>query len=196
MRSLLGQLVLRVQIDLAKIVVRKSLSRDGLSDLEILIILLEDRRFFQHGGIDIFSIARELFNICTFQKFGGASTLDMQFVRMRTGYKDRTLGRKIYEMLLARLLQSRMGKKEIMRAYLHEMFLGTGIYGIEAGANVMFRKSSSELGVEEAAVIAAMMVYPRPLNPPAIWEARVRQRATYGLKLFSEFGRRYKQRPG
>ncbi len=135
-----SQVALQIKNDLAKIIVPITPSAGGLSDLEILVILLEDRRFFRHRGIDIFSIVREIFKICTFQTFGGASTLDMQFVRMRTGYKDRTVRRKIYEMLLACLLQSRMGKMQILKAYLQGMYLGSGIYGIESGARQMFNK--------------------------------------------------------
>jgi len=194
MSTLYSRLALHIKSDLAKIIVPLSWSYDGLSDLEILIILLEDRRFFQHRGVDMFSIAREIFKICTFQKFSGASTIDMQFVRMRTGYKDRTLRRKIYEMLLAYLLQARMGKIDILRAYLQEVFLGSGIYGIESGARVMFNKLSYELEREQASVIAAMMVYPRPLKPSLTWEARVKRRAAYALKLFDKLGQRYKGR--
>ncbi len=186
----------QIRNDLAKIVVAIIPGAAVLSDLEILVIVLEDRRFFQHPGIDIFSIAREIFKMCSFQKFGGASAIDMQFVRMRTDYKARTLGRKIYEMLLAYLLQSHMGKMAILRAYLRELYLGSGIYGTESAAQRMFGRLTCELSTEQAAVIAAMMVYPRPLNPSSSWELRVKQRAAYGLKLFGEMGERYKRHFG
>lgn len=188
-----SQVSLRIENDLAKIIIPAIPSTGALSDLEILVILLEDRRFFGHRGIDIYSIVREIFKLCTFQRFGGASTLDMQFVRMRTGYKDRSLRRKSYEMLLAYLLQSRMDKMQILRAYLQGVYLGSGIYGIESGARKMFNKRSYQLTMEQAALLAAMMVYPRPSNPSSRWEARAKQRAAYGLKLFDELGQQYKQ---
>ena len=185
--------ILNIKRDLARIITQINESDKDLSDLEILIILLEDRRFFQHLGIDVLSIAREIFKILTFRKYGGASTIDMQFVRMRTGYRDRTLRRKIYEMLLAYLLQLRMDKIQILRGYLREMFLGSGIYGIESCARVMFNKSSHQLDREQSSVIAAMMVYPRPRNPLSGWDERVKRRARYGLKLFDRLGYHYKR---
>jgi monofunctional glycosyltransferase len=188
------RIVLRLNSDLKTIYVATTQSSDQLSELEILIVLLEDRRFFLHRGIDLLSVAREIFKVCTFQKFGGASTIDMQFVRMRTGYRDRTLRRKIYEMLLAYSLQSKMGKTEILRAYMQEMFLGSGIYGVENAARVMFNKFTYELDRRQAAVIAAMMVYPRPFDPSPDWEERVKRRSAYGLKLFDKLWQQYKRR--
>jgi len=156
-----------------------------------LVILLEDRRFFQHRGIDFVSLLRELSKLCTFQKFGGASTIDMQFVRTRTGYKAKTLKRKLYEMLLARRLQGKMDKVPILRAYLQEMYLGLGIYGVDKAAQVVFHRHRYELSREEAAFVAAMMVYPRPLHPTTDWKRQVERRAVYGLKLFDRLGRQY-----
>jgi membrane peptidoglycan carboxypeptidase len=184
----------KIQNDLKKIVQPIAWRYDDLEDLEILIILLEDRRFFQHRGIDFRSVLRELFMMCTFQKFGGASTIDMQYVRMRTGYYERTLPRKLYEMLLAYLLQKRMDKASILRAYMQEMYLGSHIYGVESCARVLFNKARYELERAEAAQIAAMMVYPRPLHPDAAWQRRVARRADYGLRLFEKYGREYTRR--
>jgi membrane peptidoglycan carboxypeptidase len=86
-----------------------------------------------------------------------------------------------------------MKKLEILKAYLQQMYLGSGIYGIESGARAMFGKSTGELCREQAAVIAAMMVYPRPLDPSSGWNERIMRRATYGLKLFDRLGQRYKR---
>ena len=182
-----------IERDLAKIVVPIDWKYDDLSDLETLIILLEDRRYFNHRGVDLISIGRECFKMLTFRKFGGASTIDMQFVRMRTGYCKRTLWRKCYEMILAWLLQSKMDKIQILRAYLDEMFLGSGIYGIDRAAKIMFGKERYELTREEAATIAAMMVYPRPLKPTTVWESRVQRRAKYGLFLFAKLAHEYRR---
>ena len=184
----------KLDSDLAKIATPVESSFDDLSDLEVLVILLEDRRFFQHRGVDILSVAREIFKMCTFQQFGGASTIDMQFVRTRTGYKARSLKRKIYEMILAYLLQSRMGKIKILRAYLQEVYLGSGLYGVESASQVMFKKHRYEINRNDAAIIAAMMVYPKPLFPLESWKKKVDRRAAYGLKLFAKYGERYKRR--
>jgi membrane peptidoglycan carboxypeptidase len=167
---------------------------DDLSALETIVILLEDRRFFQHSGIDWRSLARELWKMCTLKTFGGASTIDMQFVRTRTGFKERTLRRKSYEMILAYLLQSHMDKIAILRTYLGVVYLGSGIYGIESAARKVFGKPLHEVTDREAALLAAMMVYPRPLSPTLRWRASVKGRAEYGMRLYQKHGDRYRRR--
>jgi membrane peptidoglycan carboxypeptidase len=180
--------------DLAKITQPSNWFSNGdLSDLEVLVLLLEDRRFFLHQGIDLRSIARETVRMLTFRRFGGASTIDMQYVRTRTGYKARTARRKLYEMLLAYLLQFRMTKKAILRAYMQDVYLGSGLHGIYAASFSVFDKQIDDLSREEAAMIAAMMVYPRPQSPTSQWKERVNRRARYGLRLFTTLGRRYEQ---
>jgi membrane peptidoglycan carboxypeptidase len=181
--------------DLQKVVMpHEGYSYEDLSDLEVLVILLEDRRFFQHRGIDWRSIIRELIKLVTFRAHGGASTIDMQFVRTRTGYKARTIGRKLYEMLLSFLLQYRMNKLAILRCYLGVVYLGSGLHGISAATQKVFGKNVWELDKAEAALIAAMMVYPRPLDPTPNWDMKVQRRAEYGLRLFARLGQGYKQR--
>jgi monofunctional glycosyltransferase len=187
--SVVTRIFSKIKSDLAEIVTPVVSSFDDLSDLEVLVILLEDRRFFQHRGVDLLSVAREIFKMCTLQRFGGASTIDMQFVRTRTGYKARSLKRKIYEMILAYLLQSRMGKIKILRAYLQEVYLGSGLYGVESASQVMFKKHRYEINSNDAAIIAAMMVYPRPLSPLESWKKKVDRRAAYGLKGTSKNSR-------
>jgi membrane peptidoglycan carboxypeptidase len=186
------RLLFRIHKDIRSIV-SPLWSYHRLTELEILVLLLEDRRFFNHFGVDFKSSLRDTWRMITFRKHGGASTIDMQYVRTRTGYKDRTFRRKLYEMSLAILIQYRMSKIAILRSYLNEVFLGSGLYGIHIASWRLFQKSSSELTVEEAAIIAAMMVYPRPLNPSLSWEEKINRRANYGLRLFERFGWRYKK---
>jgi membrane peptidoglycan carboxypeptidase len=165
-----------------------------LTDIEILVILLEDRRFLWHRGVDWKSMLREVFKCLSFQRYGGASTIDMQFVRTRTGFKERTLKRKLYEMLLAFFLQYRLGKRAILRSYLSIVYLGWGIKGIDKAAQAVYDRYTSQLELAELATIAAMMVYPIPKNPTDKWEAKVKRRSEYGLKLFERYAGRYKQR--
>ncbi len=192
----LKRALLNIHRDLEKVVKNSNwwLSYHDLSDIEVLVLLLEDRRFFQHRGIDWRSILREVLKALTFQRHGGASTIDMQFVRTTTGFKERTLKRKSYEMLLAYLLQFRMGKLAILRSYLSIMYLGSGIKGIDQAALIVYRKRLWGLDLTQSAMIASMMVYPRPLAPTDYWKGKVTARAQYGLKLFGKYAERYKQR--
>ena len=192
-RWLPGRLIDQIEKDLANIIRPLRGAVDDLDELEVLVILLEDRRFFQHGGIDLRSFVREFYKLITLQRFGGASTIDMQFVRTRTGYRDRTFRRKIYEMLLAWALQTKMDKIQILRAYLSEVYLGTRITGVECAAQVVFRKARYELTREEAAFVASMMVYPRPMRPTESWRIQVERRAKYGLSLYTKAGQSYRR---
>ena len=160
-----------------------------------MVLVGEDRRFFRHNGIDYRSIIRELLRAVTFQRFGGASTIDMQFVRMSTGYYERTLGRKNYEMLLATLIQFKYTKIEILRFYLKSAFFGSHLYGVKRACNLMFSKDPDTLSSSEAATIAAMLVYPRPRKPTARWLANVQRRSKFIEALFPRFEKRFEKLP-
>jgi len=148
-----------------------------------MVIALEDRRYFRHAGVDLASVVRELVKAISFRRHGGASTIDMQFVRTATGYKKRTFGRKAYEVLLALLIQYRYSKIVILRSYLNCAFFGSRLIGADRAARSVFGVRADDLNVEQAAFIAAMLVYPRPLAPPANWQLRVRKRADYGMAI-------------
>lgn len=162
-------------------------STEPLSNLERLVLVLEDRRFLQHRGFDARACVRELLKMLTLRKHGGASTIDMQFVRTATGYKQYTAKRKLYEMLLAFLIHFRYTKIEILRSYLSCAFFGSHLIGAERASRKVFSKSCGDLTDSEAAFIAAMLVYPRPLEPKDGWDRRVRNRADYGLRRIARF---------
>jgi membrane peptidoglycan carboxypeptidase len=86
-----------------------------------------------------------------------------------------------------------MDKIQILRSYLLEVYLGSHIYGVRRGARVIFDKEIFELRRAEAAFLAAMMVYPRPLRPTAAWKSKVDARASYALRLFDKLGRKYRR---
>lgn len=155
----------------------------SLTELEVMIVVLEDRRYFTHSGIDIRSIIREAVRALTFQKHGGASTIEMQFVRTVTGYRHLTIRRKLYEMLLAILVQSRYSKLEILRSYMACAFFGSHVIGARAAAKTVFGKEVDHLLAEEAAFVAAMLARPRPSSRPPAWQSKVQRRAEYGLQV-------------
>jgi membrane peptidoglycan carboxypeptidase len=178
--------------------IQKSLvySSDVLTLLEKLTLVLEDRRFFQHQGIDLRSCVREVFRAITFRRHGGASTIDMQLVRTATGYRERTVRRKLYEMLLAWLLQFRYSKIVILRSYLACAFFGSHLTGADKAARKLFNRSANDLSLDEAAVVAAMLVYPRPRVPTASWTSKVDRRAKYGKRIYVSNKQRFDQLPG
>ncbi len=162
----------------------------GLTALELMTIALEDRRFFYHPGVDARSVLRETLRVLTGRKHGGASTIDMQFVRTVTGFRAPTVTRKVYEALLAMAIQFRHKKLEILRSYLACAYFGSGLIGADAAAQRMFNKKADLLVIEEASLISAMLAYPRPLNGLPRWELRAQRRANYAVAVFAARERR------
>lgn len=193
------RILIKIHLDLFKIEQRFKPAYwfEPLNDFEVLVLALEDRRFFQHSGIDIVSCLRELYRAATMRRFGGSSTIDMQFVRTATGYRARTLSRKLYEMFLASLIQYRYTKFEILRSYLGCAFFGSRLLGIERTAYRLYglRYPYEGIPFEQAAELAAMLVYPRPLTPTDRWFLNIGRRANYAKALFPRLKERLKQLP-
>ncbi len=166
-----------------------------LTVFEKLVLTLEDKRFFNHPGIDIIASARECFKAATFQKFGGASTIDMQFIRTVTGYREIRLSRKLYEITLSVLIHFRYSKKCILRSYLECAFFGSGLIGSKQAARKIFHKDISHLSETEAAQLASMLVYPKPLVPKDNWQTRIFRRANYGLRRIKSLEKSLKKIP-
>lgn len=160
------------------------ISDEPLNAVEKMVLILEDRRFFQHAGFDWRSGARELLRALMMQRHGGASTIDMQLVRTATGFRERTLRRKLYEILLAMLIQYRYNKLQIFRSYLRCAFFGSRLNGVDSVCTRIYQKDAAALSIDEAAEVAAMLVYPRPLVPTAEWRLKLSRRANYARRLY------------
>jgi membrane peptidoglycan carboxypeptidase len=168
---------------------------ETLTLLEKMVLVGEDRRFFWHNGIDWRSVIRETLRKLTFRRHGGASTIDMQFVRMATGYYEKTVSRKIYEMLLAILIQFRYQKIEILRYYLNHAFFGSHLDGATRASRALFNKHPDYLSLNEAAQLAAMLVYPRPRQPTPDWSGKVARRSRYIQAMLPRFEKRFDKLP-
>ncbi len=168
---------------------------EDLSVLEKLVLVLEDRRFLDHRGIDLKSIIREILKMMTFRRHGGASTIDMQFVRTVTGYRHLSLRRKLYEIFLSVLIQFRYNKITILRSYLACAFFGSHLIGVNKATNKVFNQNPEDLSIDEAAFIAAMLVYPRPMSPSLEWQRMVQRRANYGKRIYISNKQRFEKLP-
>jgi membrane carboxypeptidase/penicillin-binding protein len=167
-----------------------------LTVFEKMVLVGEDRRFFRHNGVDYISVMREGLKFLVRLKHGGASTIDMQFVRMATGYYERTMRRKIYEMVLAVLIQFRYPKIVILRSYLRHAFFGSHLYGAEKACSVTFGKPLWNLTPTEAAKLASMLVYPRPQRPTKKWEANIERRSKFIEAMLPRLEKRFEKLPG
>jgi penicillin-binding protein 1B len=134
------------------------------------IILIEDERFFRHGGIDPIGILRAAFaNLRAMGIVQGGSTLTQQLVKNFFLYPKRSFVRKINEMLIASRIEKHHTKAEILEAYLNEIYLGqrgsTSVSGVEEASRLYFGKSASQLTMGECAILAGMIKSPSLYNP-------------------------------
>jgi penicillin-binding protein 1A len=136
----------------------------------LAFVAIEDRRFFEHEGIDlrrIFGAVRD--NLLDGFAASGASTISMQLARNlfpeQLPRGEKTLRRKIAEARLALAMERQLSKEKILELYLNHIFLGSGAYGIEAAARTYFDKSAAELTPVEAATLAGLPQAPSSYNP-------------------------------
>ena len=142
------------------------------------VVATEDRRFFDHWGIDPAGLVRAAFaNLRARRLTQGGSTLTQQLAKNLFLSSERTFARKIEELLLALWLEVRLSKSDILELYLNRVYFGGGAYGIEAAAQRYFDKSAQRLTIAEAAVIAGLLKAPSKYSPasnPVLARARAR----------------------
>jgi penicillin-binding protein 1A len=130
------------------------------------VIATEDRRFWTHWGFDPAGLVRAVFvNLRSGRFVQGGSTLTQQLAKNLFLSPERTLGRKVEEVVLALWLELRLSKEEILELYLNRVYFGGGAYGIEAAAQRYFDKSARALTLAEAAVIAGLLKAPSRFAP-------------------------------
>ena len=145
------------------------------------VISTEDHRFYTHFGFDIISFSRAmLINLWHGRYVQGGSTITQQVAKNLFLTADKNIKRKVQELLLAFWLEYHLTKEQILTLYLNRVYLGSGTYGIEAASQKFFQKSSRDINLLEAAVIAGMLKAPSRYNPSAS-EERARERAAVVL---------------
>ncbi len=135
-------------------------------DLIHAFVAIEDKRFFEHSGVDLWRTAAAAFNyLLGFSDRFGASTITQQLVKNMTGENDISIGRKLREILCAWELERRLDKTEILELYLNVIHFSDNCDGVAAAAEHYFSKTVAELTVEECAAIAAITNHPSYYNP-------------------------------
>ena len=165
----------------------KQIPLDALHDYTYMaFVAVEDKRFFDHGGIDYRRVAGALVNNIKSGSYKeGASTISQQLIKNTHLDNNKNLKRKINEMLLARELENHYSKKEILEMYVNTIYFGRSAYGIETAANTYFNKSAAELTVSESAVLAGMIKAPNNYAPDKNAE-KCKSRRNLVLKLMLE----------
>ena len=146
-------------------------------DLKNAVVDLEDKRFYEHQGVDWI---RTIGVVVEYSFSQGGSTITQQLIKNLTGENNRTFVRKYKEIRNALALEQHFEKDEILEAYLNTIYLDMGCYGIKTGAEYYFNKTVDELTLMESAILASITNAPRKYNPIINYDIN-RDRATQCL---------------
>jgi len=148
----------------------------------------EDKRFFEHEGVDPMGILRAALNLVrTGEATQGGSTITMQVARNFFLHPEKTFQRKFAEMLLSLHIERTLTKEEILELYLNKIFFGHRAYGISAAAAVYYDKSLEDLSLAEMAMLAGIPKAPSAINPVSD-PKRARERRDYILQRMNILG--------
>jgi penicillin-binding protein 1A len=136
--------------------------------MKLAIVAVEDKRFYEHGGVDVHAILRALWADVRNEKVvEGGSTITQQFIKNTYLHNERSIGRKLKEAALAWQLSQRWSKDRILTAYLNTIYFGNGAYGVEQASRTYFHHSADKLNWAEAAMLAGIPSDPTQFDPVA-----------------------------
>jgi len=147
----------------------KSIKYQSLPDNLInAVIVTEDKRFFQHNGVDFKGVLRAIYvNFREGRIVQGGSTITQQLAKNLFLTPERSYTRKLHELILSIWLEIRFTKQQILSIYLNRVYLGSGTYGVQAASEKYFNKKVEDLNLYECAVIASLLKAPSRFNPIA-----------------------------
>ena len=156
-----------------ELIAQSGLERRALIDLESIpsyvidaFIAVEDRRFYQHGGVDAKSVLRALFqNLVTGRIVSGGSTITQQITKNLILGPQKAYSRKIKEAILSYRIERNLSKDEILYLYLNHIYLADGVYGVEMASRNYFGKSAKDINIAEACLLAGIPRRPELYSP-------------------------------
>ncbi|MFA5986712.1 MAG: PBP1A family penicillin-binding protein [Parcubacteria group bacterium] len=152
-------------------------------------IALEDRNFYHHPGFDVKGVLNAVIsNIFHIGAGRGGSTITQQFVKNSILTDERSMTRKIKELILAVEIELRFSKDEILGMYLNEIPYGSNAYGIEAASQTFFNKHAKDLTLDEATILASLPQAPSRYSPYGSYTDRLKVRQEYALDQMVELG--------
>ncbi|MEO5707728.1 MAG: PBP1A family penicillin-binding protein [Alteraurantiacibacter sp.] len=152
------------------------------------MISVEDHRFYSHPGVDPLGLLRAVYNAFNEDRqVSATSTITQQLARNLFLNSNRTLYRKLNEIILAMALEYNFSKDQILELYLNKVYFGGGAYGIDSASRKFFSHSARELSLEEAAIIAGLVKAPSRYSPTADIDAAV-GRANVVVAQMVEYG--------
>lgn len=151
-------------------------------------VAVEDRRFYTHWGIDLWSLGRAfLTNLDEGDITQGGSTITQQLARNLFLNLDQNMGRKLAEMSIALQLERKYDKDEILEMYINQVNFGAGNWGIVSAAEAYFGKDVADLSIGEAALLAGLVQAPNAYAPVKSWELAI-TRQQYVLSRMAKQG--------
>ena len=130
------------------------------------VLAAEDKRFYQHSGVDPWALLRVGRNVFTkSENTGGGSTITMQLAKKLFSASEKTMGRKVQDIAIAIQLEKRYTKDQILELYVNQIYYGEQAYGLNAAAEIYFGKKAEDLDLAEAAMIARCIRTPSKENP-------------------------------
>jgi penicillin-binding protein 1A len=151
-------------------------------------VAAEDSRFYQHGGVDAWSIIRALIhNLRSGRRGQGGSTITQQVARSLLLSPEKSYTRKIKEAILAYRIDNVLSKDEILHIYLNQIYLGEGTYGVEAAAKTYFGKNCTDLNLAEISILAGLPQAPSRYSPFKNYSL-TKKRQAYVLNRMAEEG--------
>jgi penicillin-binding protein 1A len=170
--------------DQARILVR---SQEISPWMKHAIVAAEDKRFYEHRGVDLRGMGRALWaDVSHRGAVQGGSTITQQFVKNAFLTSQKSVGRKLLEAALAWQLEQRWSKDRILTSYLNTVYFGNGAYGVEQAARVYFHHKAKTLNPAEAALLAAIPEDPSAWDPVAHPKAALRHRDLVLNLLFAQ----------
>ena len=162
--------------------------------LKLAFISAEDKSFYNHPGFDFKSIIRatsqNMYNYLFLpenSRLIGASTITQQLIKNLLNDNERTIARKLKEIIYAIQLERSLSKDKILELYLNEIYLGRGAFGVVAASEKYFGKTLNELDIEEMALLAALPKAPSNYDPQENYEA-IKERRDWVLERMAENG--------
>jgi len=134
-------------------------------DLRHAVLAAEDKGFYSQGAINPLAIIRGAINTALGRGLQGGSTITQQYAKTAFLTPDRTIQRKIIELIIAIKLENQLSKDQIFENYLNTIYFGRGAYGVETGAQVYFGRSADQLTIPQAAVLASILRSPGYYDP-------------------------------
>jgi len=168
---------------------RTLVTLDEIPDyVEKATISIEDKNFYKHGGFSLWAMFRTAITNVVYHRSAGGSTLTQQFIKNAVLTPEKTIRRKIKELVMSYRLEKKFSKDEILQMYLNEIPYGSNAYGVEAASQKYFGKDVKNVSLPEAAILAAIVQVPSRYSPYGPNKDILLSRKDYVLDLMEEQG--------